>query len=77
MRLFIFDFVGAERLLFRLFEFLSSWIVSMRAAYRLRVAPNFGYSRARWLAHAMNGRRVGDVACDGELGFPAVCSLVG
>lgn len=77
MRFFIFDFCGAERLLFRLFEFLSSWIVSMRAAYRLRVSPDFGSSRVQWLAHALNGRRVGGVACHGDLVGPACRALVG
>ncbi|GLS86677.1 hypothetical protein GCM10010873_16510 [Cypionkella aquatica] len=77
MKFFIFDFSPIDRMIIRLFSFLSSWIASMRAAYRLRIAPNVGYLRARWLAHALNGRRVGGVACDGELGAPAVASLVG
>ena len=77
MKFFIFEFHDFEGMIIRLFSFLASWIASMRMAFRLRIAPNIGYFRAQWLAHALNGRRVGGVACNGELGAPAVASLAG
>lgn len=77
MRIFIFEFSGIDRIITRLFSFMSCWIASMRAAYRLHIAPNISFFRTRWLAHALNGRCVGGVVCNGELGSPAVRSLVG
>lgn len=60
-----------------LFSFISAWIASVRATYRLRIAPNFGGKIALWLAHALNGRRVAGASCAGELGKPAVTALAG
>lgn len=70
-------FSAFDRLILRLSIGLDCWIKSLRAAYRLHVAPLTDHLPTRWLARALNGRRVSGACCNGELGTPAVRSLVG
>jgi hypothetical protein len=66
-----------EMAIIRVLALLRAFVSSLRQAVRLQIERPKLRVDATWSAHALNERHLGGASCNGELGSPAVASLVG
>lgn len=74
---FIYRDYQVETGIIRFLSLLTAFVSSLRQAVRLQIERPKLRVAATWSAHALNERHLGGVSCNGELGSPAVASLVG